>query len=92
MNLTQEEIQKQFEAQKHVEALESEVKKYFTREAITRYGNIKAAHPQKAMQIITILAQLIQSGKIQEQIDDAQFKEILLKLQEPKQETKITWK
>ncbi len=88
--MNQEEIQKQLELQKQIQVLETTVKKYLTREAITRYGNIKAAHPQKAIEIITILAQLIQSGQIKEQLDDAQFKEILLNMQEPKQPTKIT--
>ena len=90
--MNQEDIQKQLELQKQIQVLETTVKQYLTKEAIIRYGNIKAAHQQKAMQIITILAQLIQSGQITEKIDDAQFKEILLKMQEPKQNTKITWK
>ncbi|MBS3144532.1 hypothetical protein J4208_03015 [Candidatus Woesearchaeota archaeon] len=90
--MSQEDIQKQIEFQKQIQVLETTVKQYLTKEAITRYGNIKAAHQQKAIQIITILAQLIQSGQITEKIDDAQFKEILLKMQEPQQKTKITWK
>ena len=90
--MNQEDIQKQLELQKQIQVLETTVKQYLTKEAIIRYGNIKAAHQQKAIQIITILAQLIQSGQITEKIDDAQFKEILLKMQEPKQNTKITWK
>lgn len=90
--MSQEDIQKQVEWQKQVHMLETTVKQYLVKDAITRYGNIKAAHPQRAIQIITILAQLIESGQIKEQLNDAQFKEILLKLQEPKQNTKITWK
>ena len=90
--MSQEDIQKQIEFQKQIQVLETTVKQYLTKEAITRYGNIKAAHQQKAIQIITILPQLIQSGQITEKIDDAQFKEILLKMQEPQQKTKITWK
>ena len=90
--MNQEDIQKQVELQKQIQLLETTVKQYLAKDAITRYGGIKAAHPQKAIQIITILAQLIQSGQIKEQIDDAQFKEILLKVQEPKKNTKITWK
>ena len=86
----QEELQKQLEFQKQVQVLETTVKQHLAREAVTRYGNIKAAHPQKALQILTILAQLIQSGQIKEQMDDAQFKELLLNVQEPKQATKIT--
>ncbi len=92
MTMGQEDIEKQIEFQKQISLLEATVKKYLTKEAVTRYGNIKAAHPQKAVQIITILAQLIQSGKIQSQMDDTQFKEILLNMQETKQNTKITWK
>ena len=87
--MEQEELQRQIELQKQMQVLETTVKQFLSGEAITRYGNIKAAHPQKAIQIVTILAQLIQSGKITERIDDAQFKEILLKLQEPKKQTTI---
>lgn len=87
--MNQEEIQKQLELQKQVQQLETLVKQHLTREAITRYGSIKAAHPEKAMQTISIIAQLIQSGQITEKITDEQFKNILLKLQQPKQETKI---
>ena len=90
--MTEEDMQKQQEFQKQLQLLETTVKQYLTKEAITRYGNIKAAHPQKAIQVITVLAQLIQAGQIKEQMNDGKFKDLLLKMQEPKQNTKITWK
>jgi len=63
--------------------LEQEVKKYLSRDAILRYGNIKAVNPEKARQIIVLLSQLIQNGQIREQISDEQFKQLLLQIQEP---------
>lgn len=78
------------EVQKQFDALEQTVKKYLSKEAIARYGNLKAAHQEKAVQIVSVLAQLIQSGQITEQISDETFKSILLRLQQPKKEFKIT--
>lgn len=60
-----------------------------TKEAITRYGNLKSAHPEKAIQAITIIAQAVQSGQMKEKITDEQLKRILLQLQKPRKETKI---
>ncbi len=90
MTTSQEEVQKQLELRQQIQQLETFVKRYMARDAVTRYGNIKAAHPQKAMEILTTLVQLIQSGQITEQMNDMQFKEMLLKMQEPKQQTKIS--
>lgn len=87
--MNQEDIQKQLELQKQIQVLETAVKQHLSKEAISRYGNVKAAHPEKALQIITIMAQLIQSGQITEKITDEQFKEILRRLDKPKQETRI---
>ena len=69
-------LQKQLVFQKQIQMLETMVKQHLSKEAITRYGNIKAAHPQKAMQIITIIAQLVEGGQIQEIINDEQGRPI----------------
>lgn len=84
----QSQINETAKLQQQIEQLESFVKQAFTKEALERYGNLKTAHPEKAIQILAILGQAIQQGKI-EQIDDAQLKEILLKITPEKKEFKI---
>ncbi len=70
MSMEEEELQKQ------LQQLESSVKQKFTKEALQRFGNIKAADEEKAIQVLVVLGQLIQGGKV-DVIDDGQFKEIL---------------
>lgn len=87
-----ETLREQIQLQKQVALLESIVKQKMTKEAISRYGNLKSAHPEKAIQIIAILAQAIQQGQITEQITDEKFKSILKQLTPEKQDFKITKK
>lgn len=68
--------------------LEVIIKTKMTKDAITRLGNLKTAHPQRAAQAAAIIAQFIQSGKVQI-IDDALLKSILERLQPEKREFKI---
>ena len=71
-----------------IEMLEGVVKQVLTREAWSRYSNIKAADPERAVQILALLGQLIQSGRVK-QIDDERFRLLLMKLTPQKRETKI---
>lgn len=86
-NHSQEEAQ--FASQ--LAQLETIIKTKMTKDAITRLGNLKAAHPTRAAQAIAVIAQFIQSGKVQI-IDDALLKEILEQLQPEKKEFKLTRK
>ena len=85
----QDELNQQRQLLKQVEALEATVKAYLSREAITRYGTLKAAHTDKAMRVLVVLAQLIQAKQITKKLSDQEFKAILMQLQQPKQKTKI---
>ncbi len=87
-NFSQEDLSK---LQQEIDAIEHFVKQKFTREAYTRYTNLKSAHPQKALQLITILAQIIQNGSLQAQITDEQLKGLLEKMS-VKRDFKITRK
>lgn len=87
-----ESLREQVQLQKQVALLETIVKQKMTKEAISRYGNLKSAHIEKAIQIIAILAQAIQQGQITEQITDEKFKSILKQLEPEKKEFKITKK
>jgi len=82
-----EQLQEQLQ-QQQVEQLESAVKQAMTKEALERFGNIKAAHPEKAVQLLVVLAQMLQSGQLK-QINDDVLKEILTKLQPEKKEFNI---
>ena len=83
------DYQEQFELQRKIKALENLVKSYLSKEAISRYSNIKAAYPEKQMQILEIMKNLIQSGRIKKQLSDDEFKEILRLLQPEKREFNI---
>ncbi|HLC65507.1 MAG TPA: DNA-binding protein [Candidatus Nanoarchaeia archaeon] len=84
----QEEFEeaKQFQAQ--VEQLEAVVKRVLTKEALQRYSNLKTAHPEKAVQLLAVIGQLIQQGRVGV-IDDNALKELLRRLAPEKRETKI---
>jgi len=75
---------KQAELQKQIEILENVAKQYMTKEAIERYGNLKSAHPEKAIQAITLIVQLIQSNQLTQKLSDEDFKNILLQLEQKK--------
>ena len=85
----QHDIKKQIKLQQQITALENMAKQYMTNEAISRYGNLKSAHPELAIQVIAIIAQEIEMGQIKEKIDDEQFKDLLIRIQKPKKEFKI---
>ena len=84
-----QEMQEQLKLQQQLAQLESSAKQYMTKEAIQRYGNLKVAHPQKALEVIMLLAQLIQNGQLKDKVDDYALKEFLLKTQQQKREFKL---
>ncbi|MFA5888382.1 MAG: DNA-binding protein [Candidatus Nanoarchaeia archaeon] len=83
------EFQERIQIQQQVSQLETAAKMWMDAEAVSRYGNIKAAHPEKALQVAVLIAQFVQSGKIKKLITDEQLKELLVYLDEKKQNTKI---
>jgi len=84
----QKQAEEQAQLQQQVEQLENIVRQAFDRKALERYGNLKAAHPEKAVQLLIVLGQLIQSGKV-ESINDEQLKGLLCRLTPQKKEFKI---
>ena len=84
-----ENTQQQAQLQEQIAQLEMAVKQHMTKEAVLRYGSIKAAHPEKAVQSLVVLSQLLQSGRL-EKIDDITFKKILEQMAPKKREIKIT--
>ena len=74
------EIQsQQVEAQKidaQITQAENLVRQIMTKEALSRWGNIKLAHPDVTTNALTIILQGISAGKLR-RIDDSTLKEIL---------------
>ncbi|MCX6711587.1 MAG: hypothetical protein NT139_00930 [Candidatus Woesearchaeota archaeon] len=85
----QNDLKEQIKLQQQIVALENIAKQYMTNEAISRYGNLKSAHPELAIQVIAIIAQGIEMGQIKEKISDEQFKDLLIRIQKPKRDIKI---
>jgi programmed cell death protein 5 len=83
--------EEQLQVQQQIAALENSIKPLLTKEALSRFGNLKTAHPELAIQVMIVLAQLKKAGKINE-VDDILLKEILQEIQQTKRETKITRK
>ncbi len=74
------EVEKELELKKQIEILENIARKYLSKEALGRYGNLKSAHPDIALKAIVGVAQAVQSGQIKGMITDEKFKEILIDL------------
>src|SRR3989338_8293105 len=81
----QQQSQEEQQLQQQIHQLESMVKQVLTREALQRYSNLKTAFPDRAVQLLVILAQAIQSGQISK-VDDNTLREVLKKLSPEKKE------
>lgn len=75
----------EFEAQK-----EHILKQILTSEARSRLNNIKMVKQELATLVENYLIGLVNQGKINSQITDDQLKQILLSMQQPKRDFKIT--
>lgn len=91
---SQENLQQQAEQhsqiQQQIEHMESVARQFFTKDALARYGNLKSAHQEKALQLLIILFQAIQKGQIKGKIDDSTLKKILEQLTPKKRDIKIS--
>jgi len=85
-------MQEQQQLREQVEQLETLAKQHMTPEAISRYGNLKAAHTEKAIQSIVIIVQMIQQKQIQGMITDEMYKQLLVTMVPEKKEFKFTRK
>ena len=84
----QQQSNEEEQMQQQIAQLEMIVKQALTKEALERYGNLKTAFPERAVQLLMVLAQAIQSGQITS-IDDNTLKEILKKITPEKKDFKI---
>lgn len=83
-----QQAQEEEQLRSQIDQLESFVKPRLTREALSRYGNIKTAFPDKAVQVLVILYQAMTKRNIKE-INDEELKELLKELEPKKKEFKI---
>ncbi|MBT3323829.1 hypothetical protein HN681_00435 [archaeon] len=72
-----------------LEELEKFVKQYLSAEAVTRYGNLKTVHPEKAVQSLIIIAEMAQEGRLNARISDSQYKALLVQMRPKKKEFKV---
>ena len=93
MRMQQDKMQhqsnEQAQIQQQIEQMEDIVRQFMTKDALARYGNLKTAHQEKALQLLVIIFQAIQKGQLQGQIDDSTLKKILEQLTPKKKEIKI---
>jgi len=82
----QNRLQEQAAMQQQIAQVEKAAKLWMTPEALSRFGNLKIGHPEKAMQVAVLIAQFVQQGKITKAITDEQLKELLVYLDERKME------
>ena len=87
----QGQAQEQAQFQNQIQQLENIVRTILTKEALERYGNVKAAHPEKAMQLLAMIGQVMQKGNIKK-ISDEELKKMLIAIQPKVREMKITRK
>lgn len=86
--MLQQSTDEEQQLQQQLAQLEVVVKQMMTPQALQRYGTIKLAHPEKALQALVVIAQMAQAGNIGI-IDDTQLKNVLLHITPQKKETKI---
>lgn len=80
--------QQEAQIQQQLQQIEGIIKQKMSKEALQRYSNIKAADPEKAAQLSLIMAQFLQTGKLNK-IDDETLKQILIKVTPKKRKINI---
>jgi programmed cell death protein 5 len=65
-----------------IKKMELAVKPFLTGEALERLNNLKIAHQDKWLKVLSILYQLIASGQVKGKITDEQLKRILASFSE----------
>lgn len=85
----QQQAQEQGQIQQQIEQMEMIVRQFLSSDALSRYGNLKAAHQEKALHLLVVLFQAIQKGQIKGKIDDSTLKKVLEQLTPKKREIRI---
>ncbi len=86
-----QDLQRQHEeATQQIEALEEIVKARLSKEALQRYGTLKLAHPETAVQLAVAVAQAIESGRLSGMLSDEQLVAALRQLSRLSQKNRKT--
>ena len=73
------QMQEEVALQQQLEKLEAFVKQGMTKDAVERYGNVKLADPEKAVQALAVMARALQTKQVS-QINDDLLKHFLAAL------------
>lgn len=82
--------QEEAEAAQQLEALEEIVKSRLSKEALQRYGTLKLAHPETAVQLIVAIAQAIETGRLTGMLSEEQLVGALRQLSRLSQKNRET--
>jgi len=85
-------LQEKIKLQQQIAVIENSAKTYLDKKALQRYGNLRIAHQERALQIAAVIVQAVHEGTIMQPLTDQEFKTILENLQQPKKEFKFTRK
>ena len=83
------EQNEQAKISQQIEMMEETVRQFLSKEALVRYGTLKTAHQEKALQLLIVLFSAIQKGQAPKHIDDNMLKQLLEQLTPKKRETTI---
>ena len=83
-----QQVQEQAALQQQLRELEVVVKAHLSRDALSRYGNIKSAHGEMVVQLLVLLGNMV-SKNPNLQISDEQLKSILMEINGYKKEINI---
>lgn len=97
--IKQAQLQQQYNVQGNEEVetasrlqqLENLVKQVLTKEALQRYSNLNVAHPDKAINLLMIIGNAIQSNQLtaEKKITDEELKNLLMRITPKKREIQI---
>ncbi len=83
------ELEEQVKLKKQIELIEANTKKYLSKDALNRFGNLRLAYPEKALRVCGLILEAVNKGQIKEQLSDEEFLGLLKMLEEPKKEFHI---
>lgn len=80
MQNQQQTTDKELQLKKQISILEQNVRRHMTKDAFSRYTNIKIAHKELSLQVLILLNQAISRGQLK-QINDEELRDLLKKVQ-----------
>lgn len=89
LNTQAQQQSEEIKLKQQLQQLEMMIKQLFTKEALERYGNLKVAHPEKAIQLLMLITQLLQHNQLSGKIDDQTLKTVLQQMEGEKRKTQI---